>query len=358
MPKQNKILFILPYPLGYAPSQRFRVEAFFPLLRQHGYHIEHACFFSADDWKLLYKKGSIVQKSWAVVKGFALRIALVAKVWQYDYFFIHREATPLGPPFVEWIIAKIWNKKFIYDFDDAIWIPNTTKENRLAGWLKAFWKVKYNCRWAYWVVGGNDYLCDYARQFNKNVVRLPTCVDTEARHNRLKEPKQGKLTIGWTGSHSTLYYLDEIIPILRQLQDEIKFNFLVIADKSPEIQLNDWTFLPWQEKTEIEDLLRFDIGIMPLKQDAWSEGKCGFKLIQYLALGIPAVASPVGVNNQIIDEGKNGYLCHSSEDWYGALKRLLVDVNSRRELGQRGRAKIVKHYSIQSQVQHLLNMFK
>lgn len=358
MPKQKKILFVLPYPLGYAPSQRFRVEAFFPVLRQHGFHIEQDCFFSANDWKLLYKRGAVVQKAWAVIKGFALRIALLAKVWRYDYFFIHREASPLGPPFVEWFISKVAKKKFIYDYDDAIWIPNTTKENRLVGWLKASWKVKYNCRWAHRVVGGNDFLCEYARQFNKNVVRIPTSVDIAARHNQLKQPGQEKLTIGWTGSHSTLHYLDEIVPVIKQLQEEFDFNFLVIANKSPDLNLRDWTFLPWQEKTEIEDLLKIDIGIMPLKKDSWSEGKCGFKLIQYLALGIPAVASPVGVNQQIIDEGRNGFLCSSPEEWHATLKRLLLNRNRRREVGLHGRDKIVRHFSVQSQAQQFLDLFK
>lgn len=357
MPKQKKVLFILPYPLRFAPSQRFRVEAFFPLLQQAGFQIEKACFFSASDWNVLYQKGAIGKKIGAVMKGFALRIGLLTRIWRYDYIFIHREASPLGPPFIEWFIAKIGRKKFIYDFDDAIWIPNTSKENRMVGWVKAFWKVKYNCRWAYKVVGGNDFLCNYARRFNNRVVRIPTCVDTETRHNQLKAPQQGKLTIGWTGSHSTLHYLAEIVPVISRLQEEFDFSFLVIANKAPKLQLTDWTFLPWQEETEVEDLLRMDIGIMPLKDDAWSEGKCGFKLIQYLALGIPAVASPVGVNQQIIDEGQNGFLCSAPQEWYNALKRLLTDIELRRKMGLHGREKIVAEYSIQSQQQAFLHLF-
>jgi glycosyltransferase involved in cell wall biosynthesis len=223
--------------------------------------------------------------------------------------------------------------------------------------VKAFWKVKYNCRWAYKVVGGNKYLCDYARRFNKNVVLIPTCVDTVARHNQLKETQNGKLTIGWTGSHSTLHYLDDIIPVIKQLQDEFDFNFLVIANRAPELPLRDWTFVPWQEKTEVADLLKLDIGIMPLKHDSWSEGKCGFKLIQYLALGIPAVASPVGVNPQIIDGGRNGFLCITPDEWYQALKHLLLDRDLRKDLGGHGRKKMMDQYSVQSQEQRFLGLF-
>ncbi|RYZ28936.1 MAG: glycosyltransferase [Chitinophagaceae bacterium] len=358
MPKQAKILFILPYPIGFAPSQRFRVEAFFPLLQEHGFQIHNSCFFSEADWEVLYKKGSLGQKTWAVTRGFASRLALLAgKVWCYDYIFIHREASPLGPPFVEWFLAKVGRKKFIYDFDDAIWIPNTSKENRIVGWIKAFWKVRYNCSWAYKVVGGNEYLIDYARRYNNNVVSIPTCVDVEARHNKLKDSVTGKLTIGWTGSHSTLHYLDEVIPVIKRLQDEFDFDFIVIANQAPVLPLKNWTFIPWQEKTEIEDLLKLDIGIMPLKPDTWSEGKCGFKLIQYLALGIPAVASTVGVNSKIINQGQNGFLCTTTDEWYLALRRLLQDINLRNDLGIRGRKKIVEEYSIQSQEQTFLKLF-
>ncbi|MBS1689230.1 MAG: glycosyltransferase [Bacteroidetes bacterium] len=354
----TKILFLVPYPVKHAPSQRFRVELYEPYLRQAYVQYKIAGFMNEKTWNVLYKNGSALQKAAGIMIGYLKRLKHV--LWdapRYNYVFVHREAAPLGPPVFEWIITKLWRKKMIYDFDDAIWIPNTSTENKIASLIKANWKVKYICKWAYKVVGGNDYLCNYARQVNSNVVRIPTCVDMERIHNKIKIHQGAKVIVGWTGSHSTLSYLDDIMPVIRELQEEIDFTFLVIANKKPELNLRDWEFIPWNETTEVQDLLRMDIGIMPLHSDAWSEGKCGFKLIQYLSLGIPAVASPVGVNKDIIEEGINGYLCSSKEEWKERLKELISNVQLRQRMGEAGHTKMLREYSIQSQKDRFLDLF-
>ncbi len=310
-------------------------------------------------WNILYKGGSAMQKAIGIVKGYLGRWkTMLADVPRYEYVFVHREAAPLGPPIFEWIVAKLWRKKMIYDFDDAIWIPNTSSENSIAAALKAFWKVGYICKWSYKVSGGNDYLCAYARKYNPIGTHLvPTCVDTELFHNKVKEHTTGKVTVGWTGSQSTLFYLDQLIPLLQQLQEEIDFTFLVIANKDPQLPLRNYTFLPWNETTEVADLLTMDIGVMPLQPDEWSEGKCGFKLIQYLSLGIPAIASPVGVNKQIVIDGEDGYIASTDDEWKQALKTLITDHDLRRKLGLAGRQRVVANYSIQSQKDNFLGLF-
>ncbi|HTN47117.1 MAG TPA: glycosyltransferase [Flavipsychrobacter sp.] len=352
------VLFIVPYPLHRAPSQRFRVELYEPLLRDN--HVSYDIFPFMDEatWNVIYKQTSAVSKISGMLKGYRNRWRSLSRIRRYQFIFIHREAAPLGPPLFEWIIAKVLKKKVVYDFDDAIWIPNTSRVNKMASWFKAFWKVKYICKWSYKVAAGNDYLCRYAKQYNNNVELLPTCVDAVRGHYKVRQHYAHKPVLGWTGSHSTLFYLDDIVPVLRELQEEIDFSFLVIADKNPELDLKDWQFVPWNEKTEQEDLLRMDAGIMPLKADAWSEGKCGFKLIQYMALGIPPVASPVGVNKKIVDDGVNGFLCETKEEWKMKLKMLLTDESLRNKFGERGREKIVSEYSIQSQQQRFLSLFK
>lgn len=357
MPKP-KVLFLVPYPLKHAPSQRFRVELFEPYLQEAGISYTIVPFMNEQTWKVLYKKGSAIQKAWGVVKGYLKRLkTTLIDVHGYDYVFVHREASPLGPPIFEWIVAKLWRKKLIYDYDDAIWLPNTSAENKFVSWFKAFWKVKYICKWSYKVVGGNDYLCRYALQYNNNVVRVPTCVDMERMHNGIKQHGHHKVIVGWTGSHSTLPFIYEVVDVLKKLQEELDFTFLVIADKKPDLPLRDWQFIPWNAQTEITDLLKMDIGIMPLQNDTWSEGKCGFKLIQYLSLAIPAVASPVGVNNIIIEEGVNGYLCNDEQAWKAALHQLINDAALRQAIGTAGRSKMLTEYSVQSQKDNFLNLF-
>ena len=155
----------------------------------------------------------------------------------YDWVFIHRECAPLGPPVFEFILAKVFRKKIIYDFDDAIWLPNTSEENKLAGWLKFHDKVRLICRWSYRISCGNEWLADFARQFNSRVVVNPTTIDTEYLHNPNLFPEKNneKIVIGWTGTHSTLVYLTQLIPVLQSIEKKYSVIVRVISNKKPTI---------------------------------------------------------------------------------------------------------------------------
>ncbi len=356
--KGKRILFLVPYPLNCAPSQRFRVELFLPAIEKAGFKYSVKNFMDISTWNVFYSKGNTVKKIIGLMKGFLRRTYHVFFIVPfYDFIFIHREASPAGPPVFEWLIAKIFRKKIIYDFDDAIWIADTNS-GKITRWIKAFWKIKYICKWAYKCSCGNNYLCDFASQFNDHVIYMPTCVDTEKGHYKIKEhSNSSKLVIGWTGSHSTLKYLDEMLPVFNKLKNQVDFDFLVIANKAPDVKFENFKFIKWNQDTENEDLLKMDIGIMPLHHDKWSEGKCGFKLIQYLACGIPALASPVGVNKVIIEENKNGFLCNSEEDWVQKLFTLLENSELRNKMGAAGRNKIVNEYSIQSREKEFIQLF-
>lgn len=350
-------MFIVPYPLKRAPSQRFRVELFEPLLNDSDMAYRIFPFMDEATWQVIYKDGSTIQKAFGILRSYAKRVITVFKATSYDYVFIHREAAPIGPPVFEWILAKLLRKKIIYDFDDAIWIPNTSAVNKLAASVKCFWKVKYICKWAYKITPGNKFLANYALQFNNNIVQIPTCVDTINKHNQVKTHTNETPVLGWTGSHSTLFYLDDIIPLIRELQQEQDFNFLVIADKKPVLDLPNWTFIPWCADTEQDDLLKMDVGIMPLRADAWSEGKCGFKLIQYLSSGIPAIADPIGVNKDIVEDGVNGFICNDKAQWKHSIQLLMGNLELRKSFGEKGREKIVQEYSIQSQAAKFISLF-
>ena len=231
---------------------------------------------------------------------------------------------------------------------------------RMAKWRR---KVGTICRWAYKVSCGNEYLCNYASLFNKRVVYNPTTIDTENLHRCLSNPgpdqASNRIRIGWTGSHSTLKYLDEIQPVLHKiLQEYPSVEFVVIADRPPSLDVGPrLKFVPWNSKTEIDDLLQFDIGIMPLPDDQWTKGKCGFKALQYMALELPAVVSHVGVNSRIINHGVNGFLCHSPEEWEIALKKLIEDSNLRKKMGTNRRKTVIENYSVLSNSANFLSLF-
>lgn len=353
----KRIAFVVQLPQGVSPGQRFRIEQYESILSEHGFQFETFPFLDSKTYKILYKKGFLIKKISGVVRGFLRRIFFLFKAKKFDFIFLQREMAPIGPPVLEWFFVKILKVKIIYDFDDAIWIPNVTEGNQIARFAKCFWKVKWICKWSYRVSTGNEFLAKFAKQYNKNVVINPTCVDTENKYNLPASQHNNPVVIGWTGSHSTIQFLAVGIPAIQKLEALHQFRFLTICDKIPEFDVKSLEFKPWNKQTEIEDLSQINIGIMPLKADAWSEGKCGFKLIQYMALGIPAVASPVGVNKEIIDEGINGYLCKTEEEWIERLTELLNDKEKRIRFGKKGREKIVKEYSIEANASNFLSLF-
>jgi glycosyltransferase involved in cell wall biosynthesis len=354
----KKILFVVPFPKNIYPSERFRLELYEDSLKEKGFDFDMVYFWDYYARSILYKEGMVVQKFISLIKGFLRRIKMLFIVYKYDYVFVLREVAPIGPPFFEWMVSKVFRKKLIYDIDDAIWIPQMTGSNSWTKFAKSFWKVKYICKWAYKVSVGNNYLQDFASKYNNNVTLNPTCVDTEKKHNRIKEQHTSKIVIGWTGSFSTLHYLNEIVPVIKELEKKYSFEFLVIADQNPNLPLKSFKFIEWNGKTEIDDLLTCNVGIMPLVDDEYSNGKCGFKIIQFLSLGIPVVASPVGVNAKIVDEHKNGFLCKTQASWINALEKLISDADVRQKMGADGRNKIVTHYSKAANTAGFLSLFK
>lgn len=417
--KKKTIHILYPYPKNEAAAQRFRIEQFIPELEKN-YKVKVYPFWSNSAWKILYEKGYIIQKFFGFLGGIARRKLYLLKSIQADYIYILREATPIGPPFIEWILAKVLGKKIIYDFDDAIWLPNQSEVNRgVVKNLKYHKKVGKICSWAYKVSAGNEYLAEYARRFNEDVVVIPTTVDTDKVHNpewftidkpfdpstkaqgdiqgtdtsqgdvdkylgiekpfdpstkAQGKPAQGDIQgtdtsqgdkhdtipiIGWTGTHSTIKHLDILWPILDELENEIPFTFHIISDDFPQETRQYVRHIHWNKETEIQDLIRFDIGVMPLIEDEWAKGKCGFKLIQYMALEIASVATDFGVNSEIVENDSQGLLIKDNDPkaWKEALKTLLLDKQLRVQIGVAGRKRIVEAYSKDAVKNRVLELF-
>ena len=354
-----RVLFIAPYPTAQAPSQRFRYEQYFKLMEKEGIQYEVSSFIDRKAWEILYRPGHLFQKFSALIRGYWRRIGDMFRLHRYDVVFIHREASPFGLPVFEWLITKVFRKYTVYDFDDAIWVPNASESNsNLTMVFKRFHNVADTCRWVSVVSVGNKYLAEFASKLNGRVVINPTTIDTDEHHNTLTDHDNEKFVIGWTGSHSTLKYLNDIYPILARLEASFDFEFHVICDTPPKTDLKSVKFVKWNKETEIEDLLKFNVGIMPLPDDIWSKGKCGFKALQYMALGIPAIVSNVGVNAEIVDHGKNGFVCQTPEDWFQHLNMMISDPELVRNLSLHTRDKIVDNYSVKSNSRNFLSLLK
>lgn len=353
------VLFIAPYPKNIGPSQRFRFEHYLPFLKKEGINYSYNTFINRDDYRFFHAKGAYFKKASIVLKGFLNRLLLLFNLKDFDFVYIHREAAPVGPPVFEWFIAKILGKRIIYDFDDSIWVYQASEANPFAAKIKCTWKVAKICSWSWKVSVGNQFLANYAKQYNSNVVIVPTVVNTENKHNMTKDQNLDIIkTIGWTGTFTNFVNFKLMLPALRKLKKEENFKILIIADRDPMIFDLQYEFLKWNIDTEIEDLIRMNVGLMPLLNEEVQLGKCAFKAIQYMALGIPAVVSPVGSNCEVVNNGVDGFWANSDDNWYVSLKRLLSDNALRESFGENARKKINENYSVKSSLPIFISLFK
>ncbi|MCP9494753.1 MAG: glycosyltransferase family 4 protein [Pyrinomonadaceae bacterium MAG19_C2-C3] len=357
-----RVLALVPGPFDVHPSQRFRIEQWERRLRQHfNVDIDFSNFIdNADDYACLHQPGNNLQKATSLAGAFVKRMREMKDIRQYDLVFVGREAASLGPPVFENWIARC-GVPLVYDFDDAIFHPHIvgSQVKSLVRYALHYPpKTRALCRLATHVIAGNDYLAEFAKRFNKHVTVIPTTIET-TRHT-VDESKRGHgvPVIGWTGSFSTVQDLEGLRGALLRLREHEAFQLHVIGAPHFEMHGIETRTLEWRAATEIEDLQVIDIGIMPLSDNQWTRGKCGLKVLQYMALGIPSVCSPVGVNTKIIRDGENGFLARTEGEWVEKLTSLLRSAQLRRRLGCAGRQSVEANYSAEVQVPRVFQVFR
>lgn len=329
-----------------SPGQRYRFEQYLSDLEKIGYSYDLQFLLNEKEDTVFYAKGHYIKKAIIVLKSYWKRYRQLQSVKQYDLVFIYREALMTGALFFERGL-KERNIPFILDFDDAIWEHNTSASNRFFQFLKRPKKVDQLCSWARVVLVGNAYLADYAGQFSTDVRVLPTTIDLAVYSRRKEHLERSEVVIGWTGSSTTIPYFHSISPQLEEIKKKYgsRVRFYVIGDSSYRNEALDVNGIAWNEATEVEDLLHIDIGIMPLPDTVWARGKCGCKGLQYMGLGIPAVMSAVGTNNEIIQHGKNGLLVATEAEWVTVLGPLIESAEARKALGEAGFDRLNSAYS-------------
>jgi len=355
-----KVLFLTSFPIE-AACTRYRCTQYFDYLRQQGVECELRPFLSPDLFLTLYRPGGHVRKAIHLSLSALRRLRDIAAVNRFDVVFVQREAALFGPPFVEWFVTRIGKKPMVFDFDDAIFVPYISPTyGRLATLLKFPQKTAANIRLSRHVIAGNNYLADYAKQFNKNVTVIPTVVDaSQWTPKYATRNSQHPLTIGWIGSPTTTQYLKPLLAVLEELSHHHKFT-LKIVGANETFSLNGTPIQNerWQLEREIADFQSLDIGVYPITEDEWSIGKSGFKAIQYMAAGVPCVASPVGVNKEIIQDGVNGFLAATPQEWKEKLSLLIEDAALRQRLSRAGRHTVENWYSLQAQAPRLLEILR
>lgn len=352
-----RVLALMPGLYDTSPGQRYRLEQWEPLLRERGVEITYAPFEDEELHSVVYKPGQMGKKLQLVSRNLARRLSTISKARKYDLVYILREAALLGPAVFERLLYQ-QRVPFVFDFDDAIFVTYRSPSNGYLSYLKFASKTKTICRLASHVMVGNPYLAEYAGEVNDNVTVIPTTIDTDKYRVAPPRDSDGPLTIGWTGSYSTVQHLDTLRGALQKLAETESFRLRVIGTPTYELAPVQVEAMQWRAATELEDLSAIDIGVMPLPDDKWSKGKCGLKALQFMALGVPTICSPVGVNTDIIQDDENGFLAATEGEWVEKLTRMLRSAELRRRLGQAGRATVEEKYSAVTQAPRVYEIFK
>lgn len=353
--KPLRVLALSPIP-EEAAGCRFRIAQFVPYLQSVGVEVTLRSLFDADFFNLVYKPGHYVRKTLGFTRLSLKHLGALNGLSTFDAIFLYREMFPIGPALVERLLAIRRRPPIVFDFDDAIFLPNVSDANRFIRALKSPGKVAAIIRRSDHVIAGNDYLAAYARRFSRAVTVIPTCVDTEAFVPSVRACSSNgsdgsrAAIVGWIGSPTTAFYVRGLAKVLQRTRQVHPFQLRISGAGQPiEIPGVPIEQPTWSLGEEVRLFNTCDVGIYPLFDDEWSKGKCGFKAIEFMACGVPVVASAVGVNREIIQDGVNGFLASTDDEWVEKLGKLLASPELRRRFGDAGRRTIESRYSLRVQ---------
>jgi glycosyltransferase involved in cell wall biosynthesis len=353
-----KVLAFASYPIE-AASTRYRVAQFVEPLAKQGINLTIHPFLDSQLNAYLYKRAHWPRTAFGLTRSTLGRLVDIWRAHDADLLFVQREAMMFGPPLVEWLAMHIGRCPMVLDLDDATYVPYLSPTyGRLGSSLKWFGKTDDLIGWAKVVTCGNRAIAKYVTAHGKPAVIIPTVVDNElfrpafAASQNLND---GRLPVlGWVGTHSTYRYLASIFPVLQRLARVQRFRLKIVgAGKEISIPGVEVENLEWSLAGEIKDFQSFDIGLYPIVEDDWSVGKSGFKAIQYMSVGVPFVATPVGARADIGEANITHFLARTEDEWYQALTRLLAEEDLRRRMGAAGRQHALKYYALAEQAQKL-----
>lgn len=352
------VLALCSYPLE-AAATRYRLLQFVAPLAARDIHLSVRPFLSSRLFAALYRKSHLHRTAAGLMGAAFARLGDVWRAGKADVLLVQREAMMFGPPLIEWLIARGRRIPFVLDLDDATYISYVSPTyGRLGSALKWFRKTNDLIAWADVVTCGNRAIADYVASKGRRAIVIPTVVETnrfQPAPEKHDDDDDAAPILGWIGTHSTYPYLAAIFPALQQLARTHRFRLKVIgAGRDADALTGVATeYLAWNLAREIEDFQSFDIGLYPLAADDWAAGKSGFKAIQYMAVGIPYVATPRGATTEIGEAGTTHFLADSQDEWREALALLLTDRDLRRKMGRKGRLYALEHYTVAAQADKL-----
>ncbi len=324
-----KILFLVQ-GLDVAAS-RYRVLQYLPYLKEHGIEASVQRF----------------------PKGFFNKLKVFKSVNQYDILFIQRKRFP-----VLWLkLIRKNARKIVYDFDDSVMFRNSKYVSNVSKTRVKMFKNMVNA--SDHVIAGNEYLQKNTAPYTQDVTIIPSPIDITSYPQKSYTEKSDNITLGWVGAHGSIHYLKKMKPIFEALgKRNGKLRLKIICDTFFDCENMVVDKKQWNEKDEVADIQSFDIGLMPLMDDPWSHGKCGLKVLQCLATGVPVVCSPAGINKEIVEDGVHGFWANTQEEWTEKLETLINDHDLRKRMGKEGRKRVIDYYSLKANAPRMLKIFQ
>lgn len=348
-----KILLLTRYSrLG--PSSRVRSFQYVPFLESEGFSITIAPLF--DDYYLQRLFHGSRKSLLNAIKVYSNRIYHLVNCFHYDLVWFEKEVLPWLPAWGESMLKHL-NIPYLVDYDDAVFHYYDLHPSPIIRALLGH-KIDYVMKYAAVVTVGNAYLAKRAEQAGASRIEiLPAVIDLE-RYPAFVTEQRSVFTIGWIGSPTTEKYLNIVGPVLAKLSKEMEMRVVLVGGRKVDLPGVPFEYCKWSELTEIEQICRFDVGIMPLFDKPFERGKCGYKLIQYMACSRPVIASPVGINRELVKDGVNGFLAVTDDEWLNAFRLIAGQTDLRNQLGSCGRKLVEQKYCLQVTAPKLAGILK
>lgn len=347
-----RVAALVPYHQDYCAGQRFRVETWARHLESRGISFSFLPFASPQLTSVLYEHGNVLAKAASMARCCWNQTARVLRESRPDVVYIYREAALVGPAFIE-RLARRWRVPIVYDLDEPLFEPYVSPANGRLTALKWLSKTDDLMRMSDRVWAVNRAISDYASRFSRRVEIVPMAVDTE--RYRPAPPLEGDapLRVGWVGTRTSQPNLETVIEPLARLHASHEAKLSVVADEPMSFESLPVEFIPWSWDVEVPSMHRCQIAVVPVKPDSWSPWKFFYKLIQCMSMSLPVVASPIGSNVEIIEDGRTGFLAGTADEWYDRLRRLAEDPELRRSMGAAARRVVEERFSLDGQIDFL-----
>ena len=342
----KKILVICPFPYSFAAGQRLKYEQYFDHWRENGFDITMSSFLDIKAWGIVYKPGNHTAKILGTLRGYMIRVWDIFRIQRYDIVYVFMWVTPFGTSFFE-RLCRFLAKNLVYDIEDNVLIEKSNTINPLVKSLKSVGKTEHLIKTADHVITSSPFLNDHCLGINvkKSCTYISSSINTNHFLPANSYTNDHKIVIGWTGTFSSMVYLDLLRNVFIELNKRCEFRLRVIGNFEYELPGIDLEVIQWSKEKEVQDLQGIDIGAYPLFQNKWVLGKSGLKAIQYMAFGLPTVATNVGTTPLIIQHLENGCLVKTETDWVETFETLIKNPDLRKKLGKAARNTVLKKFS-------------